>query len=290
MRFGVHLSISPRLRAAPERAAELGCDTFQIFCGNPRGWKKKAIDPEEAAEFREAVRREKLSPVVVHASYLINPACPKKRMHAKSVRAFAEELDRSTALGADYYIIHPGNHLGSGAAAGLQRLAAAVDAALGRAGDAAPMVLLENTAGGGSSVGGDIAELARVLDMVAAPDRVGLCFDTAHGYAAGYRIDTRPGLAETMRVIRGGFGLGKLRVIHCNDTRAGPGTHLDRHAHIGKGRLGRAGLRSFLSCKEVRYMPIILETPVDEAGDDERNLRAVKRLAPRARARRGGSR
>ena len=241
------------------------------------------------AAFREVARREKLSPVVVHASYLINPACPKKRMHAKSVRALAEELDRSAVLGADYYVIHPGNHLGSGGPAGLKQLAAALDGAFERSGARGPMVLLENTAGGGSSVGGDIAELARALDMVKAPERVGLCFDTAHGYAAGYRIDTRRGLAQTMSVIRGGFGLDKLRVVHCNDTRAGPGTHLDRHAHIGTGKLGRAGLRNFLSCKEVRGLPIILETPVDGDGNDERNLRAVKRLAPRGRAKRGRS-
>ena len=207
-------------------------------------------------------------------------------MHRRSVRALAEELERSRTLGADYYVLHPGNHLGSGLEQGLARLAEALDSV--DAGDSAPMVLLENTAGGGSSVGGDIAGLATVLGALEDPSGIGLAFDTAHAYAAGYRIGTPGGLRKTLETISSTFGLDRLRLIHANDTKAELGSHRDRHEHIGKGRLGRKGLRNFLSCRAVRGLPIILETPVDEEGDDERNLKAIIGLAPRGE--RGGRR
>jgi deoxyribonuclease-4 len=299
MRFGMHLSISPRFTSAAERAAALGCNCLQIFSGNPRGWAKTPIDPSEAEAFRAAVKSLGLWPVVVHSTYLINPASPSRALWRRSVRAMADELERCRMLGAEHYVLHPGHHLGSGAKAGLRRLGEALDEALGasrrrggaQVGTRRMQVLLENTAGGGSSLGGSFRELARVLDAMRKPESVGLCLDTAHAFAHGYAVHTPDGLRQTLDEIDDALGVERLRVVHANDTKADFGSHLDRHDHVGSGKLGREGLRNILACETLRDLPMILETPVDRKGDEQRDLRALKALARRrdgAETRRGG--
>ena len=280
MRFGVHGSIAPRLTSAPKHAAEIGCESFQIFPGNPRGWKKAPLDPDEVAGFRLLVDELGLGPVVVHATYLLNLASPDDELCARSTASLLDELSRAEALGAGLYVLHPGNHVGSGEEQGLRRLAGAIDE-VGPGEECSPLICLENTAGGGTSLGGDIERLSAVLDMTRHPERVALAFDTAHGFAAGYAIHTPRGLRETMKVIDSSFGMHRLQVIHCNDSKVEAGSRRDRHEHIGKGILGRKGLRNFLSAPELAGLPVILETPVDEDGDDKKNLRAARRLAPK---------
>ena len=266
MRFGMHLNYT----TGPRRAKEIGCKSLQIFCGNPRGWLKKPLDPEFVRQFRNEVERAEISPVVVHASYLINLASPDQKVFSLSSDGLVSELERSALLGARFYVIHSGSHRLAGPVEGRRRVAACLQHALKKV-PHAPEILIENTAGGASSLGTTFEELAALFDE-SKIERLGLCLDTCHLLAAGYDIRTPNGVKNTLDALDGSVGLQRLRCLHVNDSKGALGSNLDRHEHIGAGCIGTPGFKAFFSDPRLWNLPAILETPQDNPNDDVDNL------------------
>ena len=276
---GCHVSIAGSIDLAVGRAGERGCDTFQIFSRNPRGWKAKDLDAGSADAFRVAVRASGLGPVVDHMPYLPNPASPDDEIYEKSVALLAAELRRCALLGIPYLVTHLGHHRGIGTEVGQARVITAVNRALVDAGTESVMLLLENTAGEKNSVGTTVADLFRILDGIEGEGRVGICFDTCHAFAAGYDLRTAEGVDAVFGELDDRIGLSHLRVIHLNDCKGDLGGGLDRHEHIGLGSIGEEGFRHILHHPAVRDLPLICETPVDERRDDAGNVAKVRELA-----------
>ncbi len=275
----MHTSIAGAVENAAHRAQEIGCDTFQMFSANPRGWSTLEPSEEECERFREARAIYALSPLVVHDNYLINLASAHPEIREKSIVAFRRELVRALALGADYLIAHPGSGKGGTAS---QAISACIEslkqAAKGLSLDGL-MILIENTAGQGSALGRTFEEVAEIIAGAAKELAVGACIDTAHCFAAGYPIHTPRGFADTLKQLEATVGLGKVRVIHANDSKTELGSHADRHQHIGKGYIGKEAFRRIVGHPKMRDIPFICETPIDRPGDDQRNLRTMRSLA-----------
>ncbi len=278
VRVGCHVSIAGSIDRAVGRAEERGCDAFQIFSRNPRGWKAKDLDPDAVAAFRAGVQSSGLGPIVDHMPYLPNPASPDEEIFEKSVAALAAELLRCDTLGVPYLVTHLGHHGGGGIEAGQQRVVEAINRALAGAGGGV-MLLLENTAGEKNSVGTTFADIRQILDGIEDAGRIGICFDTCHAFAGGYELRTEEGVAATFGELDEHLGLDRLKVIHLNDSRGDLGNRLDRHEHIGLGYIGEEGFRLILRYPGVRDLPLICETPVDERRDDAGNIAMVRRLA-----------
>ncbi|MDN7013834.1 deoxyribonuclease IV [Methanoculleus sp. FWC-SCC3] len=276
---GCHVSIAGSIDRAVGRALDVGCDTFQIFSRNPRGWKAKDLDPDLAEAFRAAVRSSGIGPVVDHMPYLPNPASPDAEIYEKSVAALAGELRRCALLGIPYLVTHLGHHRGAGMEAGQERVVAAINRAFEDAGESGVMLLLENTAGEKNSVGTTVDDLSRIVDGIDADGRVGICFDTCHAFAAGYDLRTAEGVDAVMGELDDRIGLASLRVVHLNDCKGDLGSGLDRHEHIGLGRIGEDGFRHILRHPAVRRLPLICETPVDGRRSDTGNIAKVRELA-----------
>ncbi|MGA2268318.1 MAG: deoxyribonuclease IV [Bryobacteraceae bacterium] len=280
MRLGIHTSIAASLEKAALHAAELGANTFQIFSASPRTWRAGAPDPGQVKLLRAARQRYDLNPLAIHVNYLVNLASADPVIRAKSIAAFRGELERAAAIGAEYLVLHPGSHKGRSAEEGITAFVRALgDAAVGFH-SRGLTVLLENTAGAGSHLGGRFEELAaireRAGDVTDLP--IGYCLDTCHLLAAGFDIATPAGLRATVRHAERLLGLGNVHVIHANDSKTQLGSRVDRHAHIGEGHIGLAAFRRILTHPALREKPFILETPIDEPGDDRRNLDTLKRL------------
>ncbi len=276
---GCHVSIAGSIDLAVERARERGCDMFQIFSRNPRGWKAKDLDQGTADAFRTAVSASGLGPVVDHMPYLPNPASPDDEIYDKSVAALTGELRRCDLLGIPYLVTHLGHHRGAGTEAGQERVVAAINRALTDAGEGDVMLLLENTAGEKNSVGSTFADLSRILEGVDAAERIGICFDTCHAFAAGYDLRTAEGIEVAFGEVDDRIGLARLRVVHLNDCKGDLGGGLDRHEHVGLGSIGEEGFRHILRHPAIRGLPLICETPVDERRDDAGNIAKVRELA-----------
>ncbi len=268
MRIGCHLSIVPRFACAVDKAVSLGCDTLQVFSGNPRSWKKKAFDPADAREFRRALKEAGIAPVYVHASYLVNLASASAAVRKKSRAAFFDELGRTHMLGARGYIIHM--H-GTEADEGLEHFIDAVRAGLRRVGRV--RVILENTARTRSF------ETVERVARGGRSRRVTFCLDTAHAYGAGFDIAGARGLRELLRHVGETVGLDRIELVHANDTRVECGSGADRHENIGHGRIGLEGFARLCHSRALRGLPFILETPVRRPGDDRRNIQALRRAA-----------
>ena len=279
MRVGVHTSIAGALENAAHRAKKLGCDTFQMFSANPRGWRTLEPTAEECARFQAARRQYGLSPVVVHDNYLINLASADPLMREKSVAAFRREIQRAVALGADYLVTHPGSAKGASPSEAIKTCVDSLRRAANGISLDGLMVLVENTAGQGSAIGRTFEEVAEIIAGAARDLPVGACIDTAHCFEAGYRLHTPRGLRETLRQLESTVGLANVRVIHANDSKTPFGSHADRHQHIGRGEIGAAAFRRIVCHPRLRVMPFICETPIDRPGDDQRNLRMMRRLA-----------
>ncbi len=278
MKFGFHVSISGSIDRAVDRAKDLTCECFQIFTRNPRGWKTSKLDTEEVTRFREKLQASGLGPVVSHMPYLPNLASPLKGTWNLSVKALQFELDHCNQLGIPYVVTHLGSHLGRGMEVGFERLIGGVNKCLDAdAGQA--MVLLEIMAGQKNSMGSKFEDIRRIREGINKRARVGVCFDTAHAYAAGYDLRTEAGIAGTLQQFDRIVGLGHLKVIHVNDSAGSIGSGKDRHEHIGRGYIGEKGFRLFLHRPEVREIPMILETPMKNPGDEVRNLAKARKLA-----------
>jgi len=277
VKIGLHLSIAGAIDKAVDRALLLGCDTFQIFTRNPRQWRARELTVDETRAFVEKVTTNDLTPVFSHMPYLPNLASPRDEVHAKSVAALTLELERGSRLAIPYLVTHLGSHLGAGVPAGTSRIVDAIDRALGVA-DGRVMLLLENSAGTRHSMGGSFAGIADLIRRLADPERVGVCLDTCHAFAAGYDLRTRVAVKETLQKIDTTVGFEKLKLVHLNDSRGELGSHMDRHAHIGLGKIGEKGFRHLLRSR-LGQLPLILETPQDESRRDIDNLRKVRELA-----------
>ncbi|WP_214084375.1 deoxyribonuclease IV [Methanoculleus sp.] len=276
---GCHVSIAGSIDLAVGRALDAGCDTFQIFSRNPRGWRAKDLESGPADAFRAAVDASGLGPVIDHMPYLPNPASPDAEIYEKSVAALAGELRRCALLGIPYLVTHLGHHRGAGMETGQERVIAAVNRAFADAGESDVMLLLENTAGEKNSVGTTVADLRRIMDGIDAKERVGICFDTCHAFAAGYDLRTPEGVDAVFAELDDRIDLSRLRVVHLNDCKGDLGSGLDRHEHIGLGSIGEEGFRHILHHSAVRSLPLICETPVDERRGDAGNIAKVRELA-----------
>ncbi|MFA4850265.1 MAG: deoxyribonuclease IV [Methanoregula sp.] len=277
VRVGVHVSIAGSLDLAVDRAKDAGCDVFQQFSRNPRGWGYKPLSDEDCAVYRAKIKATGIIPVD-HMPYLPNLASPKTEIYEKSVPALAEELDRCGKLGIPYLVTHLGHHLGDGIAGGRARVIRAINTAINGS-DNSVMLLLENTAGEKNSVGSSFEHIRGIMDGVDTPGRVGICFDTCHAFAAGYELRTDEGLAETIAQFDELLGIKNLKVVHLNDTKADRNSGLDRHEHIGMGFIGEDGFRRILQHPAFKDLPLVCETPVDDRRDDRGNIAKVRELA-----------
>lgn len=277
MLLGAHVSISGSVAYAVERARSLECTTFQIFTRNPRGWVAKKLSSEEAEEFVKNKRRVGYEVVVAHMPYLPNVASPEPLSWRRSLRSLVEELERCEMLELNYLVCHIGSHMGRGVEKGISQVAKAVNSALEKV-EAKCMILLENMAGQKNSVGSYFPHIQAILEKIEDKDRVGVCLDTCHLYAAGYDISTEEGLNDTLAQFENYVGLKLLKLLHLNDSRGKLGSHLDRHEHIGRGYIGEDGFRRIVTHSKLRDLPMILETPQDEYGDYEVDLKMVRRL------------
>src|ERR1035441_8501883 len=288
MRLGIHTSTAGSLENAALHAAELGAHTFQIFSASPRMWRARAPDPGQVKLLKAARRRFDLNPLVLHVGYLVTLAAADAAIRAKSIAAFRGELERAAAIGAEYLVLHPGSYRGRSVEEGIADFVAATrDAAAGFHARGLT-VLLENTAGAGSHLGSRFEELASIRERAGAVTRlpIGYCLDTCHLLAAGFDIATPAGLRATVGSAERLHGMANVRVFHVNDSKTPLGSHVDRHANIGEGHIPLDALRRILMHPKLRGRPFILETPIDQPGDDRRNLDALKRLA---RARKPGA-
>jgi len=274
---GVHVSIAGSLDKAVERALEMGCDCFQIFTKNPRGWAAKAISEEDSTRFRKAVSTSHISPVYAHMPYLPNLASEKPEVYQKSVDALILELHRCSILDIPYLVTHLG-HAGDTPDSGRNRVISAIHEALDRE-EGKTRLLLENTAGERNSVGSTFEDIRKVLDGVGEPERIGVCLDTCHAFAAGYDLRSDLAVTELVDGIKEQFGMSCIRLIHLNDAKGDLGSGLDRHEHLGCGSIGESGIRAILHHPDLRPIPIICETPVDEQRGDAENIRVTRRLA-----------
>jgi deoxyribonuclease-4 len=282
VKVGAHVSIAGSIDRAVDRAEEIGCDTFQIFSRNPRGWRFKEISEEVADEFKSKLKRSGMAPPVDHMPYLPNLATPKDDVYKKSVDALNVELDRCEILGIPYLVTHLGSHLDAGKEEGLNRTVEAISKALSST-ENDVILLLETTSDSKNSVGGSFEDLAEIMRRVDWDDRVGACFDTCHAFVAGYELRSEEGLGETMEEFDRTVGLEKIKVVHLNDSKGPFGSKLDRHEHIGLGEIGEEGFRQILHHPAIRTRPLILETPSDERRDDRGNMAKVRELAGETR-------
>jgi deoxyribonuclease-4 len=278
LRIGVHTSIAAGLAAAALSARAKGCDCFQIFARNPRGWVERPLSREEVREFRDARDRAGLWPLAIHTVYLINLAAQDDIVLDRSRAAFRSEIKRALELCAEYLVVHPGNPISAPADVGITTAVESIRVAARGLKMKGLTILIENTAGQGSSIG---CNFEQVADLLAALDDlpVDVCLDTAHTFAAGYDISTEKGLKAAIRLINRSFGLDRIKLIHCNDSKARLGSRVDRHQHIGLGYIGEDAFRRLAHNLKFRRIPFILETPVDKERDDEWNVNALRRLA-----------
>jgi deoxyribonuclease-4 len=244
------------------------------------------ITPEQAQTFRDTLERIGLRQVMAHDSYLINLASPDPTLYQRSLDAFVEEMGRAEALGVAYLVMHPGAHLDSGEEAGLLRVAQALDEAHARCEGYNLRVLLETTAGQGSTLGHRFEHLATILERVADPDRLGVCLDTCHVFAAGYPLAPEEPYQQTMSEFDRIVGLRRIAAFHVNDSLKELGSRVDRHAHIGKGKLGLEPFRLLVNDPRFRDLPMVLETPLEGVADD---LAALRGLLKRGKGRKGAA-
>jgi deoxyribonuclease-4 len=291
-RFGAHVSIAGGLHTAFDRAVQTGCEVLQVFVKNQRQWKAPALRNEDLQLWRDARAQAGLDTIVAHDTYLINLAAPDEVVWRRSIDALLDELTRCQSLGISGLVTHPGCHMGIGEVAGIRRIAQAIDLIHEQAAGFTTRILLEITAGQGSSIGHRFAHIADILGQVRQPERLGVCFDTCHAFAAGYELGAPEGYARTMADFDQIIGLKGIACFHMNDSRKPLGSRVDRHEAIGKGCMGREPFRNLINDPRFAGIPMILETPKgqDERGRDldRLNLAALRRLIARgARGRNG---
>jgi deoxyribonuclease-4 len=283
-RIGVHTSSAGGVENAAERAYRLGCNTLQIFSSSPRQWAPYELGRPQCEQMSRLREKYDLKPLVIHTNYLVNLASTTETFLKKSIEAFRGEIERALLLCAEYLVLHPGSFKGSDREKGLLQTAAAIAAAsqgldLAKGG---LTILIENTAGAEFSLGSSFEQVAEVIDRVRGHVPVGACIDTCHTHVAGYDILSEEGFHKTLANLEATIGLNNVPVWHCNDAKAARGSRLDRHQHIGKGTIGLEPFRRLLNDPRLSHAGFIAETPIDEPGDDRRNVETLQALVSEA--------
>ena len=278
--IGAHVSISGGLHKAFPLAADIGCTAMQIFTKNASQWNAKPLQEKDIQQFKAAWAASGIRMVVAHDSYLINLATPDDALLEKSRSAMRIEVERCEQLGIPYLVMHPGSHVGSGEEAGLRRVAESFDAIHRQTSGYQTKILVETTAGQGTNLGWQFEQIARIFEHVAQPERLGVCFDTCHAFAAGYDIRTEAAYRQTMAEFDRIIGLARLNAIHVNDSVKPLGCRVDRHEAIGKGHIGLDGFRWLMNDPRLADIPKILETPKggDPVASDQENLSKLRAL------------
>jgi deoxyribonuclease-4 len=276
-RIGVHTSIAGGLHLSLERAKSLRCNTLQIFSHNPRRWALKSISKEEASMFKSIRLRFNMTPLYIHASYLINIASSNRDLQKKSIALLITEMNRADVLGADYVVLHPGSVSGvderSARKQAIEALREVASMGHWKAG-----LLIENTAGERGDISSKIANLSDIMSDMRGSLIAGVCIDTCHAFAAGYDIGTEEGIQNISEEIEKYIGLDNVKLFHLNDSKEPLGSKIDRHEHLGLGKIGTRGFRLFLHYAPFRNVPLILETPKKSESDDPQNLKRVRKL------------
>jgi deoxyribonuclease-4 len=279
--YGAHMSTAGGLWRAFEHAAALRCTCVQLFVKNQKQWSGKPLVAEEVERFRQTARSSAIAPVIAHAGYLINIASPAALMLRQSTSALIDEIERCAALDVPYLVLHPGAHIGAGESAGLKRAAKTLMGVLRSTAGCSTRILLETTAGQGTALGYRLEHLAAILSDVARPERMGVCLDTCHLFAAGYDLRRDADYMGLIGELQRHVGLDAIRCIHVNDSAKLCGSRVDRHAHIGRGKIGRH-LRRIVADESFARVPMILETPKgpgpNDSAWDEMNLKRLRRM------------
>ena len=277
MILGAHVSAAGGVHNSPGNGLELGCQSIQIFTRNQRQWKAKPLADSEVEGFRQELKRSGIRSTAAHASYLLNLGSPDPAVLARSREAFSQELERCRRLGLDFLVVHPGAHLGSGEPAGLRAVAGSLNRTLEQNREVRTRILLETTAGQGSHLGHRFEHLAEILSLLEESERVGVCVDTCHVFAAGYDLRDAAGYRRTLDELDRVVGLGRVKAFHLNDSKRELGSRVDRHEHIGEGRIGVEGFRLLVNDRRFARTPMILETPGGETHYGK-NLNRLRQL------------
>lgn len=278
IKIGAHMAITKGFSKVPEDSFNIGANTFQIFVHSPRVWAVTPIKPNDDVQFKENLKKYCIDPqdILVHSGYLINLASPKDDMWEKSINSMINEMQLCSQLGIKYFNVHPGSHLGEGEEFGINRIAKALDAIFKKT-SPDTTVLLENTAQKGGNIGYSFDQLGKIIKAVQNNSRLGITYDTCHGFDSYYDIRTKDGVRKLISEIDDSMGFDRLRMIHLNDSKFDLGAGKDRHEFIGKGFIGIEGFRTFLSFDEIRKIPLLLETPGNDA-DHANDIMTVKSL------------
>ncbi len=283
-RLGAHLPLGTGMVRAVDRAREIGASAMQIFGDNPTAWRRRAEPPREQAAFRDRLREYDIRPVAIHAAYLVNLAGPDG-FFERSVEVLINDIRSAPGFAASFVNVHTGSHRGAGVAAGTDRIADGVAQVIAEtnAGPDDAVLVLENSAGGGFGIGTTVEELADIADAIAArgvaEDRVGFCLDTAHAWGAGYRLSDPDVTDELLDAFDSRIGIGRLRMVHLNDSKSELGSHTDRHEHVGAGQIGEAGMAHLLRHPLLAGATYVLETPGMDVGYDAINIARATALA-----------
>ena len=273
------MSIEGGVFNAPLRGKKIGCDVIQIFTKNNNRWESKKITDKEITAFKENLERTGIKAVASHDAYLINLASPNKDVYKKSLIAFYDEMQRAEALGLPYLVFHPGAHLGEGEDMGVKQIADSINLLLSKKPKINLILLLETTAGQGTNIGWRFEQLAKIINLIEQKEKMGVCIDTCHIFAAGYDISIEEGYTKTFEEFDKIIGLKKLKLFHLNDSKKGLASRVDRHEHIGKGMLGLSAFRMLMNDKRFKDIPMILETPKGkEMEEDKINLSTLRSL------------
>jgi len=282
--IGFHVPITGGIYKSIDHALNIGCTAFQVFTRNPRAWKFKPLLDIDVLNFKSKLEQSGLNPdaVSVHMPYLPNLSAPKGEMYTKSVHSLEAEMHRCAQLGIKNLVTHLGSHMGAGPQKGIEQLVNSINTATDsfrlKNGNNDVNILLENSAGGKNSIGSKLEELGIIIDKLSS-NSWGICIDTCHAFAVGYDLTTEDKSSDFIYSLDKSLGLENLKLIHLNDSKKELGQHIDRHEHIGLGKIGGNGLGRFLTDKKLKFKPIIIETPIDSVRNDVDNLQAALRLA-----------
>jgi len=278
--LGAHMSIAGGVQMSIQRGCSIGCSAMQIFVKNNMQWFARPLTRQEIGVFLKHSQRRELLSIFAHANYLINLAATNPQFHANSLRALAEELIRADQLKLPFLVLHPGAHLGAGEEAGLEKIVESIDCVFSGIPKIKTRIALETTAGQGSCLGSTFEQLAYIISRVREPERLCVCLDTAHIFAAGHDIGSESAIRKTFREFDRVIGRDRLVAIHVNDSKTARGSRVDRHEHIGKGKIGLEAFRFIMGDQRFRKIPKVLETPKNkDLAEDVQNLKTLRILA-----------
>ena len=277
MRFGFHISISGGFSKVVERAQIRGCETIQFFSRNPRGWKYDSLDHDEVETFKRSIQSSNLYPLFLHLPYLPNVASKDSTFYNRSIDSIVIDLERAEQLRAPYLIIHIGHRMDSSEEEAMDAVACAINQVFDRVRNSV-ILLLENTAGQGTEVGYEFSQIEKIINRVDQRDRIGICFDVAHAFEAGYDLSNKEGIERTLESFDKTIGLKRLHLLHLNDSKTPLGSKKDRHWHIGEGYIGLKGFRHLINHPLLKHHPGIMETPRKDTVEDLQNMKVIREL------------